>query len=90
MKLLKASFNDEIIEPQRQSLIPGFQDLKKKVSDIEDSLGFFISGAGPSVFAWSTTEKAAKQITASFSSALYNPDNVNSDHMYCRHLSTAP
>lgn len=49
--LIRESFEDVIIERQRQSLIPGFADARAAAMS-EGALGCSISGAGPSVFAW--------------------------------------
>lgn len=51
LDLIRDSFNDVIIEPQRQSLIPGFKDVKRAAMSA-GALGCSISGAGPTVFAW--------------------------------------
>ena len=48
--LIGRSLKDEIIEPQRAGLIPGFYDVKEAAL-AEGVLGCSISGAGPSVFA---------------------------------------
>ncbi|MCB0528611.1 MAG: homoserine kinase [Saprospiraceae bacterium] len=48
--LIGRSLKDEIIEPQRAGLIPGFYDVKDAAL-AEGALGCSISGAGPSVFA---------------------------------------
>ena len=48
--LIGRSLKDEIIEPQRAGLIPGFYDVKDAALS-EGALGCSISGAGPSVFA---------------------------------------
>jgi homoserine kinase len=48
--LLGRCLNDEIIEPQRAALIPGFYDVKNAAL-AHGVLGCSISGAGPSVFA---------------------------------------
>lgn len=61
--LIGRSLHDEIVEPLRSVLIPGF-DLVKKAATETGALGSGISGAGPSIFALSkgkeTAEKAAK------------------------------
>ncbi|MFU8803416.1 MAG: homoserine kinase [Bradymonadaceae bacterium] len=49
--LLKRCLKDVVIEPQRASLIPGF-DAVKAAALSRGALGCSISGAGPSVFAW--------------------------------------
>ena len=50
LDLLKKSFRDDLIEPQRKRLIPGF-DAAKKIAFDHGAIGFTISGSGPSVFA---------------------------------------
>lgn len=61
--LIGRSLKDEIVEPLRSVLIPGF-DLVKRVALENGALGGGISGSGPSIFALSkgkeTAEKAAK------------------------------
>jgi homoserine kinase len=51
LDMLRASFQDVVIEPQRAALIPGFQDVRRGAMDA-GALGCSISGAGPSLFAW--------------------------------------
>lgn len=62
---LSSSLEDLIIEPQRKSLIPHFDEMKK-VAIASGAIGFSISGAGPTVFAWfekrSDTENALSEI----------------------------
>lgn len=48
--LIGRCLNDEIIEPQRAGLIPGFYDVKEAAMTA-GALGCSISGAGPAVFA---------------------------------------
>lgn len=48
--LLGRSLQDEIVEPQRAAMIPGFYEVKAAAM-AEGALGCSISGAGPSVFA---------------------------------------
>jgi homoserine kinase len=50
LALLQRCLTDQIIEPQRAGLIPGFHDVKAAALG-EGVLGCSISGAGPSVFA---------------------------------------
>ena len=61
--LLKESLNDLIIEPQRSHLIPGFFEAKKAALE-NGALGFSISGSGPSVFAWASSQNDAQKISA--------------------------
>ncbi|MBX5460729.1 MAG: homoserine kinase [Steroidobacteraceae bacterium] len=55
--MLRASFEDVVIEPQRQALIPGFQDVRRASMEA-GALGCSISGAGPTLFAWATESHA--------------------------------
>lgn len=50
LELIRASLQDVVIEPQRQTLIPGFQ-LIRNAALAAGALGCSISGAGPSMFA---------------------------------------
>jgi homoserine kinase len=49
-ELLGRSLHDDLIEPQRAALIPGFYDVKNAALT-EGALGCSISGAGPTIFA---------------------------------------
>jgi homoserine kinase len=60
--LIRASFEDVVIEPQRAALIPGFQDVRRAAM-VAGALGCSLSGAGPSMFAW-TLEPAAAAVQA--------------------------
>jgi homoserine kinase len=51
LDMIRASFEDVVIEPQRQALIPGFQQIRSAAMHA-GALGCSISGAGPSMFAW--------------------------------------
>lgn len=51
LDMIRASFEDVVIEPQRQALIPGFPDVRRAAMDA-GALGCSISGAGPAMFAW--------------------------------------
>ncbi len=57
LDMIRESFNDVIIEPQRESLIPGFTDVKRGAMSA-GALGCSISGAGPTIFAWSEIQNA--------------------------------
>jgi homoserine kinase len=51
LDMIRVSFEDVVIEPQRQALIPGFQEARRGAIEA-GALGCSISGAGPSMFAW--------------------------------------
>lgn len=57
LEMIRESFNDVIIEPQRHSLIPGFKDVQRAAMSA-GALGCSISGAGPAIFAWSQIQHA--------------------------------
>ena len=58
LDLLRASFEDVVIEPQRQALIPGFAAVRAAAM-AAGALGCSISGAGPTMFAWGRADSAA-------------------------------
>jgi homoserine kinase len=49
--MLRESFEDVVIEPQRAALIPGFTPVRRAAISA-GALGCSISGAGPTMFAW--------------------------------------
>ena len=59
--LIGRSLHDEIVEPLRAILIPGFQEVKS-ASIKAGALGSGISGSGPSIFALSKGEETAKKV----------------------------
>lgn len=59
--LIGRSLHDEIVEPLRSILIPGFQEVKS-ASIKTGALGSGISGSGPSIFALSKGEETAKKV----------------------------
>jgi len=62
LDMIRDAFEDVVVEPQRQALIPGFKDVKRAAMS-NGALGCSISGAGPTVFAW-CEEAAAPTIVA--------------------------
>jgi homoserine kinase len=57
LDMIRASFEDVVIEPQRQALIPGFADVRRAAMEA-GALGCSISGAGPAMFAWALEPRA--------------------------------
>jgi homoserine kinase len=57
LDMIRASLEDVVIEPQRQALIPGFQDVRRAAMEA-GALGCSISGAGPTTFAWARESSA--------------------------------
>jgi homoserine kinase len=67
LAMIRDAFEDVIIEPQRQALIPGFRAVKHAAMT-HGALGCSISGAGPTVFAWCEAP-AAEAIAAAMVAA---------------------
>jgi homoserine kinase len=57
LDMIRDAFEDVVVEPQRQALIPGFQAVKQAAMQ-SGALGCSISGAGPTVFAWCEAPRA--------------------------------
>ena len=51
LDMIRESFEDVVIEPQRAALIPGFSEARRAAVSA-GALGCSISGAGPTMFAW--------------------------------------
>ena len=64
--LIGRSLHDEIVEPLRSVLIPGF-DLIKQTALENGALGSGISGSGPSIFALSKGKETADKIAKAMS-----------------------
>ncbi|WP_269222648.1 homoserine kinase [Flavobacterium sp. IMCC34518] len=73
-ELIGRSLHDEIIEPVRSMLIPGF-DLIKQTAYENGALGSGISGSGPSIFALSKGKEHADKIAKAMS-AVYDQMNL--------------
>ncbi|MDA0193911.1 MAG: homoserine kinase [Bacteroidetes bacterium] len=59
--LISRSMKDYVAEPYRSRLIPGFNECKKSAMDA-GAMGFSISGSGPTMFAFCTSEESALEI----------------------------
>lgn len=68
LELLSRSLRDDIIEPQRAALIPGFYDVKSAALG-QGALGCTISGAGPSCFALCANQNIAEKVGAAMHTA---------------------
>lgn len=68
LELIRRSFQDVIVEPHRERLIPGFPAARDAAMEA-GALGCSISGAGPSVFAWCAGEPAAGEVKAALTGA---------------------
>lgn len=65
---LASCCQDELIEPMRAHLIPGFYDIKKAALEA-GALAYSISGSGPTLFAFAKSKKDAKHIARSMGRA---------------------
>jgi len=63
LDMIRASLEDVVIEPQRQALIPGFQEVRRAAIEA-GALGCSISGAGPTTFAWAREATAPTVLAA--------------------------
>ncbi len=77
LDLVRASFEDVVIEPQRQALIPGFGEVRAAAMEA-GALGCSISGAGPTMFAWSRTASAGAVRAAMV--AAFEARGIETDH----------
>ncbi|TRZ42907.1 homoserine kinase [Robertkochia solimangrovi] len=61
--LISRSLTDEIVEPMRSPLIPGYSKVKE-AAKLAGALGSGISGSGPSIFALTKGRKSAEAVAA--------------------------
>ena len=81
-KLIGKSVVDFIVEPARQHMIPGFSRVKKNALNA-GALGVTISGAGPSVIAFATSNSNLKKISSSMARGFASV-NKKSDVVICK------
>ncbi len=77
LDMIRASFEDVVIEKQRSQLIPGFDSVRKGAL-AAGALGCTISGAGPTMFAWALDADAEK-VRAAMVTA-FHAANMKVDH----------
>jgi homoserine kinase len=77
IELLSRSLKDVLIEPQRASLIHGFNAAKEAALSA-GALGVSISGSGPSVFAWVTSQDLGKKVAQALVDSFRN-SGIKSD-----------
>lgn len=63
LDMIRASFEDVVIERQRQAMIPGFAAVRAAAIEA-GALGCSISGAGPTLFAWALERQAQAVLAA--------------------------
>jgi len=71
LDMIRASFEDVVIEKQRSQLIPGF-DAVRSGALAAGALGCTISGAGPTMFAWALeadAEEVRRAMAGAFQAA---------------------
>lgn len=68
--LLSRALQDEIVEPVRAALIPGFYGIKK-AAIAAGALGCSISGSGPSIFALASNLEALSDASAAIASTCH-------------------
>lgn len=76
-ELISRALHDEIVEPVRSVLIPGFMQVKQAAIDT-GALGSGISGSGPSVFALAQSENNANKAGTAMQHA-FSEVKLNSD-----------
>ena len=81
LDLLRESFQDVVIEPQRAALIPGFTEVRAGAL-AAGAMGCSISGAGPTVFAW--CEQAQAPAVCAAMSQAFSRHGLASDEWIAR------
>ncbi len=80
--LIGKSVKDVIVEPARQHMIPGFKQVKENALDVGAN-GVTISGAGPSVIAFTTKSSNQKKICAAMKRGFVS-SNTNCQTIICK------
>lgn len=86
--LIGRSMVDYIIEPVRSILIPHFFDVKKAALD-QGALGCSISGAGPSIFAFSKGEETAQRVAQAMQH-VFTPSGIHTNVFVSRINQNGP
>lgn len=81
-KLIGDSIKDVIVEPARQHMIPGFAKVKENALKA-GALGVTISGAGPSVIAFSKSSADLKKISLAMSRGFASA-NIKCQTVICK------
>lgn len=80
--LIGSSIKDVIVEPARKRMIPGFDKVKNNALKA-GALGVTISGAGPSVIAFSTRSSNLKKIASSMAKG-FKSANIKCETIICK------
>lgn len=78
IEMLRACLRDELVEPHRAGLLPGFKSVQEAALDA-GALGCSISGGGPSVFAWCHGQAVTLSVAEAMVSAFRQAD-VEADY----------
>jgi len=81
-ELIGSSIQDVIVEPARQHMIPGFAKVKENAIKA-GAFGVTISGAGPSVIAFSKSSADLKKISSAMSRGFANA-NIKCQTIICK------
>ena len=81
-KLIGDSIKDVIVEPARQHMIPGFSKVKENALR-SGALGVTISGAGPSIIAFSNSSSNLKKICSAMSKG-FSSANTKCQTVICK------
>ncbi len=81
-ELIGSSIIDVIVEPARKKMIPGFDKVKNNALKA-GALGVTISGAGPSIIAFSTSSSNLKKIASSMARG-FNSANMKCETIICK------
>ena len=81
-ELIGNSIKDVIVEPARQHMIPGYDKVKQNALKA-GAYGVTISGAGPSVIAFSKSSFDLKKISAAMSKG-FKTANIECQTIICK------
>ena len=76
-KLMKLALQDRLHQPYREKLVPGLEEILKKIINEEDIIGCVLSGAGPSVLLIS--KQSGLEKVKSIVSETWDNLNIKSD-----------
>lgn len=83
LALLGRAVHDDLVEPARAHLIPGFHDVKKRAL-ASGALGCSIAGSGPSVFALCDDGEVAERVARAMQDGFQKDGRLSSDRFVGR------
>jgi homoserine kinase len=78
LEMVGRSIEDQMVEPLRMSMIPGYGPVKSAAKRA-GALGCSISGSGPSVFAFTGSDVAAARVAAAMRDAFHEAAGLDSE-----------